>query len=162
MEFSRQEYWSRLPFPAPGDLPHPGTEPGSSALQADSLPLEPLRKPTHKAEHIAGAEYRRCLGGKLRPLFILTTQPPSFPHLKSSRGTSLTVQWLTLHFHCRGLAFNSRSGYQDPSWHTVWPYVNKQINEMNPPGHLLVHRGFWTASVAGLQGLETSPSPSRN
>ena len=37
-EFSRQEYWSRLPFPSPGDLPNPGTEPGSPALQADSLP----------------------------------------------------------------------------------------------------------------------------
>ena len=42
MGFSRQEYWSRLPFPSPGDLPDPGTEPVSPvdpALQADSLPL---------------------------------------------------------------------------------------------------------------------------
>ena len=38
MEFSRQEYWSGLPFPFPGDLPDPGIEPGSLALQADSLP----------------------------------------------------------------------------------------------------------------------------
>ena len=37
LEFSRQEYWSGLPFPSPGDLPDPGTEPGSPALQADSL-----------------------------------------------------------------------------------------------------------------------------
>ena len=36
MEFSRQEYWSGLPFPSPGDLPHPGIEPGSPALQADA------------------------------------------------------------------------------------------------------------------------------
>ena len=36
MEFSREEYWSGLPFPSPGDLPHPGTEPESPALQADS------------------------------------------------------------------------------------------------------------------------------
>ena len=35
MEFSRQEYWSGLPFPSPGDLPHPGIEPGSPALQAN-------------------------------------------------------------------------------------------------------------------------------
>ena len=40
MEFSRQEYWSGLPFPSPGDLPDPGIEPGSPALQADSLPTE--------------------------------------------------------------------------------------------------------------------------
>ena len=45
MEFSRQEYWSGLPFPSPGNLPNPGTEPGSPALQADSLLSEPLGKP---------------------------------------------------------------------------------------------------------------------
>ena len=36
--FSRQEYWSGLPFPSPEDLPYPGTEPWSPTLQADSLP----------------------------------------------------------------------------------------------------------------------------
>ena len=40
MGFSRQEYWSGLPFPSPGDLPDSGIEPGSPALQADSLPSE--------------------------------------------------------------------------------------------------------------------------
>ena len=40
MGFSRQEYWSGLSFPSPGDLPDPGTEPRSPALQADSLPTE--------------------------------------------------------------------------------------------------------------------------
>ena len=42
--FSRQEYWSGLPFPSPGDLPNPGIEPGSPALQADALPSEPPGK----------------------------------------------------------------------------------------------------------------------
>ena len=41
MGFSRQEYWSGLPFPSPGDLPDPGIEPGSPTLQADALPSEP-------------------------------------------------------------------------------------------------------------------------
>ena len=41
MGFSRQEYWSGLPFPSPGDLPDPGIEPGSPALEADSLTSEP-------------------------------------------------------------------------------------------------------------------------
>ena len=45
MEFSRQEYWSGLPFPSPGDLPDPGTESGFPALQADALLSEPPRKP---------------------------------------------------------------------------------------------------------------------
>ena len=40
MGFSRQEYWSGLPFPSPGDLPDPEIEPRSSALQADALPSE--------------------------------------------------------------------------------------------------------------------------
>ena len=39
MEFSRQEYWSGLPFPSPGDLPDPGIEPGSPALQADDFTI---------------------------------------------------------------------------------------------------------------------------
>ena len=39
--FSRQEYWSGLPFPSPGDLPNPGIEPGSPALQTDALLSEP-------------------------------------------------------------------------------------------------------------------------
>ena len=42
MEFSRQEYWCGLPLPTPGDLPNPGIEPTSAALQADSLPLSLL------------------------------------------------------------------------------------------------------------------------
>ena len=41
MGFSRQEYWSGLPFPSPWDLPDPGIEPGSSALRADALTSEP-------------------------------------------------------------------------------------------------------------------------
>ena len=40
MGSSRQEYWSELPCPPPGDLPNPGIEPGSPALQVDSLPAE--------------------------------------------------------------------------------------------------------------------------
>ena len=44
MEFSRQEYWSGLPCPPPGDLPDPGIEPESPALQADALPSEPPGK----------------------------------------------------------------------------------------------------------------------
>ena len=44
MGFSRQENWSGLPFPPSGDLPNPGIEPASPALQADSLPTELLGK----------------------------------------------------------------------------------------------------------------------
>ena len=44
MGFSRQEYWSGLPFPSPGDLPDPGIKPGSPALEADALTFEPPGK----------------------------------------------------------------------------------------------------------------------
>ena len=46
MGFSRQEYWSGLPSPSPGDLPDPGIESWSPALQADSLPTELQGKPS--------------------------------------------------------------------------------------------------------------------
>ena len=45
MGFSRQEYWSGVPCPSPGDLPNPGTEPRSPTLQVDSSPFEPPGKP---------------------------------------------------------------------------------------------------------------------
>ena len=47
MEFSRQKYWSELPFPTLGDLPDPVIEPRSPALQADSLLTEPPEKPNY-------------------------------------------------------------------------------------------------------------------
>ena len=50
---SRQEYWSGLPFPSPGDLPNPGIEPGSPVLQEDSLLAEPREKSQRSA---------RCIG----------------------------------------------------------------------------------------------------
>ena len=48
MGISRQEYWSGLPFPSPGDLPDPGIKPRSPALQADTLPSEPPGKPKQR------------------------------------------------------------------------------------------------------------------
>ena len=45
MDFSRQDYWSELPFFSPGDLPNPGIEPWSPAFQADALPSEPPGNP---------------------------------------------------------------------------------------------------------------------
>ena len=50
MGFSRQEYWSGLPFPSPGDLPDPGIKPRSPALQADALTSEPPGKPIERLQ----------------------------------------------------------------------------------------------------------------
>ena len=52
MGFSRQEYWSGLPFPSPGDLPNPGIKPESPVLQADTLPSEPPGKPPSRRKEI--------------------------------------------------------------------------------------------------------------
>ena len=49
MGFSRQEYWSGLPFPSPGDLPDPGIKPWSPAFQADTLTSEPPEKSFYEA-----------------------------------------------------------------------------------------------------------------
>ena len=54
MEYSRQEYLSGLPFPSPRNLPNLGIEPGSLALQADSLPFKPPEKLPYKGVHRAG------------------------------------------------------------------------------------------------------------
>ena len=48
MGFSRQEYWSGLPFPSPGDLPNPRIKPVSPALQTDALPSEPPGNPRER------------------------------------------------------------------------------------------------------------------
>ena len=47
MGFSRQEYWSGVPFPSPGDLPDSGIEPGSPVLRVDALPSKPPGKPNY-------------------------------------------------------------------------------------------------------------------
>ena len=53
----RQEYWSGLPFPFPGDLPDSGIEPGSPTLQADALPSKPPGKPSLKLSLIKSINY---------------------------------------------------------------------------------------------------------
>ena len=70
MGFSRQEYWSGLPFPSPGDLPDPGIKPRSPTLQADALTSEPPGNAAEKAR----AYHSQCFGHqgmKLALMFIL-------------------------------------------------------------------------------------------
>ena len=66
MEFTRQEYWSGLPFSSPGDLPDPGIKPGSPALQVDALPSQLLMKP----------QYSDWLETKGWLCWLLITSPP--------------------------------------------------------------------------------------
>ena len=68
MEFSRQQYWSGLPFLSPGVLPDPGIEPRSPTLQVDSLPSEPPGNPRlyfgglqNHSDGDCNHEIKRCL-----------------------------------------------------------------------------------------------------
>ena len=61
MGISRQEYWSGLPFPSPGDLPNPGIEPGSPTLQVGSLPSEPPGN-GHPVGKEIGGKQAECRG----------------------------------------------------------------------------------------------------
>ena len=70
MGFSRQEYWSGLPFPSPGDLPDPGIKPGSPAFQADALTSEPPGKPIQVSVQLYNNPRGREERGSWRPLFL--------------------------------------------------------------------------------------------
>ena len=61
MGFSRQEYWSGLPFPSPGDLLDPGVEPGSPSFQADALTSEPPGKESRPPEVLDSKERNAIL-----------------------------------------------------------------------------------------------------
>ena len=78
MEFIRQEYWSELPFPCPGDLPHPGIKPRSPTLQADSLPSEPPREPRQVGLAQASA-FSLCPGAQEIFCTRLTSEVCIFP-----------------------------------------------------------------------------------
>ena len=71
MELSRQEYWSGLSRPPPGDLPEPGIKPMFPELQADSLPLRHLGRPD--------LLFTGCLTSPKLP----EHSNPSFPHLSN-------------------------------------------------------------------------------
>ena len=73
MGFSRQEYWSGLPFPSSGDLPDPGMEPASPARQADSLPLHHLGGSSIKCIHVYTFVYGHACKHKTYGLLSLQT-----------------------------------------------------------------------------------------
>ena len=92
MEFPRQEYWSRLPFPLPGDLPNPGIEPKSHASpesQADSLPLSEwgfLPGKSHGQRNLAGYSPWGCkeLDATEQPHnFFFFWGSPTLPYISS-------------------------------------------------------------------------------
>ena len=98
MKFSRQEYWSGLPFPSPGDLPDPWIEPRSPALQADALPSEPPGKP-HMLCSTAKKKKKKSLKAQQRVLnehkIHLMNEVLSEYQLCSERNVNLGVSYST-------------------------------------------------------------------
>ena len=103
MGFPRQEYWSELPFPSPGDLPDPGIEPvspGSPALQADSLPQSRQRSP-----HISKLPRKPFLsydlpsdhGGRMKDEWVKQDRPE---RKAAQGGAELGFRWLASEDGC--------------------------------------------------------------
>ena len=96
MRFPRQEYWSGLPFPSPGNLLDPEIKPGSPTLQADSLPREPPGKhkllyslPSHGAPRITYLcySYKSTRVGchfLLQGIFLTQGSNPGLPHCRQT------------------------------------------------------------------------------
>ena len=79
----RQEYWSGLPLPSPGNLPDPGIEPTSPALQVDSSPLSHLGSPTNKTNNLTTKERQKTYRNMLS-----TVRALACTRFHVSRGTS--------------------------------------------------------------------------
>ena len=106
MGFPRQECWNGLPFPFPGDLPNPGIEAGSLALQADALPSEPpgkpheLYSPWNSPGQNTGVESLSLL----QEIFPTQGSNPGLPPCRlilyqlSHKGSPIIVEWVAYPF----------------------------------------------------------------
>ena len=102
MGFSRQEYWSGLPFPFPGDLPNPGFEPRSPVLGADALTSEPPRKPIvwPKVNNREGTQLHPSKENWIKDLLSMAPPirtRPSFPLRQSLPSGSFHKPLILLH-----------------------------------------------------------------
>ena len=109
MEFSKSEYWSRQPFPSPGDLPNPGNEPRSPILQADSLPAEPQGKPNNTEV------------GSLSLLQWI------FPTQELNWGL-LHCRWILYQLSYQGNPFQTK-GNPNPKWKVPEPFGGLEIEK---------------------------------
>ena len=102
MGFSRQEYWSGLPFPSPGDLPDPGIEPGSPTLQADSLLSELLEKPT-----LTGVSRKVIIHIRKLELMTLRIRIPLFGYTSICQNKRLKKESLSDTFTYRSVGIGT-------------------------------------------------------
>ena len=82
MGFARQEHWSGLPFPSPGDLPDRGMDPGSPALQEDPLPSEPPGNPTYQFSSVQFSSVAQSCPTLCNPMYSLSQMSHKKPEKK--------------------------------------------------------------------------------
>ena len=97
--FSRQEYWSGLSFPCPGDLPDPGIEPWSPALQADSLPTEPRGNPIKLTTLQLKKKKGNPATSRKESNWISLSLLRKAVHLRPSRSLASWSNWIYLAGH---------------------------------------------------------------
>ena len=162
VEFSRQEYWSGLPFPSPGDLPNPGIEPESLSLQADTLPSlqadalrsEPPGKPKSDGNVTQADTYMYPFSPKL-------PTPPGC-HITLSR-VLCTIHRTLLVIHVKYSSVNFHF-QNDPMWDTLLfcPFYcgTERLNHLFKITQLLHSRaiGDSAAAAAAAKSLQSCPT----
>ena len=131
MGFSRQEYWSGLPFPSPGDLPEPGIKPKSPALQVYSLPSELLGEALRQAIH---RTYRYVIQNGQRPLLQLLLWLPALCSYKDYRPPSSSAHGI---FPAKILEWVTISFSRGSSWPRDWKCISCLAGRFfttEPPG----------------------------
>ena len=142
MEFSRLKYWSGKPFPSPGDLPNPGIEPRSPALQADSL----LSKPPGKSKYTGVGSL-----SLLQP--ILQTQESNWGLLHGRWSLYYYLSNNKIYISCllaqtvKNLLAMKETPVQSPGWE------DPLEKEMVTHSSILAWRIPWTEEPGGLKSM---------
>ena len=138
MGFSRQEHWSGLPFPSPGDLPKPGIEPGPPILQAVTLPSEPPGKPSLFR---SGKKKKKCYQVYY---FRTDRMHPGCPYLSYEKWTSNQTD--------NRLNANIWPNIKNKSGRTGWQHVKKQPETMKKSRQrwaIRIHSNVWKEAYKG-------------